>query len=207
MTHPTLDDQVRRLLDLGYAELAGLTPAELTHLCAPLADVVDGLEGPEPSPPDDLVVPYLLVVGSGLVPTVEAVSRWSVRGRPGWTDMADELASYAPIPEVVVPDAPVYLLTDVRSGRDTLGVRPSEAQPRLLGGGRTPLTIDEGVALLTQCDVLDTHHAFQALASRAGNARVPTFWFSKGAPRLGWCWWNNPHSWLGAASGAERLSG
>ena len=36
--------------------------------------------------------------------------------------------------------------------------------------------------------------------------RVPTFWVSKGAPRLGWCWAGNPHSWLGAASAAGRLA-
>ena len=119
--------------------------------------------------------------------------------------MADELAGFGPIPEVEVPDAPAYLLLDVRSGRDTLGVRPSEAQPGILAAGRTPLTIDEGVALVTQRpDVFTEHHAFQALASRAANKRVPSFWMSKGAPRLGWCWWNNPHSWLGAASAAGR---
>ena len=55
-------------------------------------------------------------------------------------------------------------------------------------------------------DVFTTHNAFQALASRAGNKRIPTFWTSKGAPRLGWCWAGNPHTWLGAASAGSRLS-
>jgi len=58
--------------------------------------------------------------------------------------------------------------------------------------------------------VFRDHNAFQALATRSPVApytrRVPTFWVSKGAPRLGWCWAGNPHSWLGAASAARRLA-
>ena len=53
-------------------------------------------------------------------------------------------------------------------------------------------------------------NAFQALASRSATPpytrRVPSFWVSKGAPRLGWCWAGNPHTWLGAASASSRLA-
>jgi hypothetical protein len=76
--------------------------------------------------------------------------------------------------------------------------------------GRTPLTVDEGVALLRQFpSVLSDHNAFQALATRSPVApytkRVPRLWMSKGAPRRGWCWAGNPHTWLGSASAASRL--
>ena len=156
------------------------------------------------------MLPVLLVVTAALVPTHLAVQGWQVRGKGGWTDMEAELDSYRPIPEVVVPPGPAYLLLDVRTGRDSLGVPPSQAQPPILAAGRTPLTIDEGVALVAQRpDVFATHHAFQALGSRSTESgltkRVPSFWISKGAPRLGWCWWNNPHSWLGSGSAARRL--
>ena len=81
----------------------------------------------------------------------------------------------------------------------------TDALPVLLGAGRSPLTIDEGVALVTHFPkVLTTRNAFQSLGSRAANKRVPSFWVSKGAPRLGWCWAGNPHTWLGAASAAAR---
>ena len=58
-------------------------------------------------------------------------------------DMADELAGYRPIDDVVVPDAPVYLLLDVDTGAETLNVRPDDALPLVRSAGRTPLTIDE----------------------------------------------------------------
>lgn len=197
------DAQVDRLLGLGYADLAGLAEDDFVALCEPLREAAGAAQLREGA-----VLPFLIVVRDTLVPTVAAVERWRVQGKPGWTDMAEELSGFGPIPEVAVPEVPVYLLLDVQTGADTLGVKPSEAQPRILEAGRTPLTIDEGVALVTQVpDVFSTHHAFQALASRAANKRIPSFWMSKGAPRLGWCWWNNPHTWLGAASAAGRVPG
>jgi hypothetical protein len=190
-----LDQQLDRLVGLGYPALAGRSEDEFRALAEPLRGTApDGVRS-------------LLVVTSTLVPTVAAVERWSVGGKAGWTDMADELAGFRPTGDVDVPEAAMYLLTDVSTGPDTLGVTPAEALPRIKASGRTPLTIDEGVALVTQHpDVFETHHAFQALGSRAANKRIPSFWVSKGAPRLGWCWLNNPHSWLGSASAAARLA-
>ena len=45
------------------------------------------------------------------------------------------------------------------------------------------------------------------LASRCGDKRVPAIWISAGAPKLGWCWDGNPHTWLGAASAGARVAG
>ena len=202
-----LDRQVRTLHDLGYPALAGMSGADLDVLLEPLRPMAHraGAEAAPGAGTEDGRLPFLLVVASSLVPTTEAVARWSVKGRSGWTDMADELADYRPIDGVEVPDAPVYLLVDVDTGPATLGVCPDDALPRVRAAGRTPLTIDEGVALVTQHPtVLTDRNAFQALGSRATNKRVPSFWVSKGAPRLGWCWAGNPHSWLGAASAAGR---
>jgi hypothetical protein len=194
-----LDRQVARLHDLGYPRLAGIDPDQLDALVEPLRYRL-----PDVSTPDDRI-PFLLVVRSGLVSTVEQVARWTVKGKAGWTDMVDELAGFAPIEGVDVPDSPVYLLLDVDTGAETLGIPPNDALPKIGAAGRTPLTIDEGVALVTQHpDVFSTRNAFQALGSRAANKRVPSFWVSKGAPRLGWCWAGNPHTWLGAASAAGR---
>jgi len=208
-----LDRQLRTLRDLDYPKLAGLEEGAFDELVAPLRDRVQATRwaghpggGPAEGEPDLAgAIPLLVVVKGALVPTVDQVERWSVRGRAGWTDMRDELAGFGPVEGVDVPDSPVYLLLDVDTGADTLGVTPNDALPRITGAGRTPLTIDEGVALVTQHpQVFATHNAFQALGSRASNKRVPSFWVSKGAPRLGWCWAGNPHSWLGAASAASR---
>jgi hypothetical protein len=193
--------QVDILLAKGYPALAGLDEAAFIELLGPLGSLL-----PEVEVSGSSHVPFLLVVPHTLVPTVAAVERFAVRGRTGWTDMADEISSYLPIEGVEVPDSP-YLLVDVSTGPETLDVPPGEALPMICGAGRTPLTVDEGVALMTQFpESLTERNAFQALASRADNKRVPSFWMSKGAPRLGWCWEGNPHSWLGSASAAQRLA-
>jgi hypothetical protein len=197
-----LDRQLQNLHRLGYPALAGLSAPDLDALVAPLAELLPPGDNPAVEPGR---IPVVLVVTSKLVPTVEAVGRWSVRGKPGWTDMADEIDGYRPIEGLEVPDAPVYLLLDVDTGRETLDVPPVDALPVVTSMGRSPLTVDEGVALVTHFpEVFRTHNAFQALGSRAPNKRVPSFWVSKGAPRLGWCWAGNPHSWLGAASAGDR---
>jgi hypothetical protein len=200
MTEHELDRQIQNLHDLGYPALAGINEDDFDDLLRPLRDRV-----PRGGVEEDGRIPFLLVVKDALVPTVDAVARWRVGGKAGWTDMDAELSSFAPIDGVGVPADPVYLLLDVDTGRDTLNVRPDDALPKIRASGRTPVTIDEGVALVTQFpDVFMTRNAFQALGSRAQNKRVPSFWVSKGAPRLGWCWAGNPHTWLGAASAGSR---
>lgn len=196
-----LDRQLDTLIAKGYPALAGLDDAAFAAHVDKLRPLLDDVRAS-----DDAALPFLLVVRSSLVPTVAAVERLEVMGKAGWTDMQDEIDTYKPIDGVDVPDAPVYLLTDVSTGRESLGVTPADALPAIRAAGRTPLTVDEGVALVTQLpSSLTDLNAFQAVGSRAANKRIPSFWMSKGAPRLGWCWEGNPHSWLGAASAAQRL--
>ena len=84
---------------------------------------------------------------------------------------------------------------------------PERVLPPLLASGRTPLTLDEGLALLLQDGaVLRRETCFSMLASRCGDRRVPALWVSKGRPRLGWCWDGAPHTWLGSGSAAGRLA-
>jgi len=116
-------------------------------------------------------------------------------------------ADYAPIAEIEIPDAPSYVLRDVDLGAEFFDVMPDDALPLILAQGRSPLTIDEGVAVLTQLpDVLSTRNPFSLLGSRREDRRVPALWLSGGRPRLGWCWAGAPHSWLGSASCAERVA-
>lgn len=196
-----LDRQIAVLVAKGYGDLPGLSPQRIVDAVEPLRELLPKVAAAEEN------LAFVVVVRSTLVPTVAAVERIAVRGKAGWTDMADELDGYRPIDGVDVPDAEAYLLTDVSTGPETLGVTPADALPTITAACRTPLTIDEGVALLTQHpEVLAERNAYQALASRAPNKRIPSFWNSKGAPRLGWCWEGNPHSWLGAASAGQRLA-
>jgi len=135
----------------------------------------------------------------------EAIAATALGGKQGFTTMEpDDLALFAPIEGVDVPPGD-YVLEDVDTGSDTLNVTPDDSLPLIAAEGRSPLTLDEGLALVAQFpEVLRTHNAFSLLGSRCGDRRVTAIWVSKGAPRLGWCWAGNPHTWLGSASCARR---
>jgi Family of unknown function (DUF5701) len=154
---------------------------------------------------DDARIPFVLVPGEGLVSRTQAVGRTQMNGRPGFTSMDDDdLKRFTPVAGIDIPAGP-YLLLDVDTGPDTLDVVPDEALTRIAAAGRSPITIDEGLALVTHFPgILRTRNCFSMLASRCGDRRVPALWVSNGRPRLGWCWAAAPHSWLGSASCAGR---
>lgn len=197
------DRQSQTLVDAGYPALAGLDEAGFRALLEPLRRPSGAAA---PSAPTR--IPFAIVVSSALVSADRALPALRWKATTGWTELtAEELATFRPTAGVAVPEAPVYLVTDVDTGQETLGVRARDALPAILGEGRTPLTIDEGVSLLALFPgILRERNAFFLPGSRCGDKRVTALWVSKGHPRLGWCWEGNPHTWLGSASAAGRLA-
>lgn len=209
-----LDRQRDVLLARGYPALSGRSVTAFTAMVEPLrplladlAGMLDplGSEGPTR-------VPFVLVVSEALVRAEDAVSLTTLAGRdePGFVDRhhgGTDLATYRPLPGLGMPSAPVYLLVDVERGDDLRGLAPQDALPLVLARGRTPLTIHEGIALITQVPaVLEKNHCFMLSGSRRADRRVPALWISRHAPKLGWCWDGNPHDWLGTASARTRLA-
>ena len=116
-----------------------------------------------------------------------------------------EYERFEPIEAIELPEGD-YELVDADPGLDFRNVTPDDALPRILQAGRSPLTLQEGIALVAQYpDAVDRNAGFSLPGSRCGDKRVTAIWISKGAPKLGWCWAGNPHTWLGSASCAERI--
>jgi hypothetical protein len=206
-TAALLHEQTERLVALGYPALAGIGDDDLRDLVAPLRSLVpDDLPAPGPS-----TAPLVLVVTRELVRPEDTVPLLRLDGstRPGRVDRnhaEGDLATYDPLPELAVPAARAYLLLGVERGEEFCGVRPEDALPVIRERGRTPLTIDEGIALVTHWpSLLEPNKCFMLSGSRRSDRRVPALWISEKAPKLGWCWDGNPHTWLGVASAAERL--
>ena len=181
--------------------------AELRHQSQVLADLglppvaeerLTELAALRPAEPFVLVLPGL--------PAAEVIARVRLGAKAGFTTMDPaDLARFVPLADLAVPDAP-YVIEDVDTGAATLGVRPDDALPQILAAGRTPLTLEEGLAVVLQHpEWLRERNCFELLGSRAGDKRVTGLWLSKGAPRLGWCWGGNPHTWLGMASAVRRI--
>lgn len=208
----TVHAQVERLVELGYPALAGLEPEQFRALLSPLAEIDDvdlaEYDGGPGTVPCVLVVPPTLVPADLTVPLL----RLAGSDRPGFVDRhhgEDGLAAFRPVNGLAVPPGP-YLLLGFDRGEEFRDVAPQDALPVVTGRGRTPVTVEEGIAAATQVPgVLEKNRCFMLSGSRrverTGDRRVPALWISERAPKLGWCWDGNPHSWLGVASAARRM--
>ncbi|MFE6409545.1 DUF5701 family protein [Streptomyces sp. NPDC057837] len=201
---PAASAQAERLIELGVHEIAGLSAGEIRAFAA--AARADGA---------------LLAVHPDRAPA-SALAPLLRRGdRPGFVvvDMPD-VDAFAPS-GVDLPDAPLYFVAGVDRGDRMADWSPGEALPALTGEGRTPLVLTEGIHwLLQQPEALERNRCFMTIGSRlrkpdgTPDARTPAIWISNGtgrdgrerrdAPKVGWCWWNNRHTWLGFASATDR---
>ena len=188
----SFDEQVEALVKRGVAEDE-----------AAFRGAVEAARLPEP-PERSVLTP-----SRDLVPTKAAAARVERDGREvvlGHLE-PDELATFVPIDAVTLPEADAYVATDVDLGAASRNVPPEDALREILAAGRSPLTLEEGIALvLQQPDVIAKGWGFSMAGSRRGDQRVPAFWISEGRPKLGWCWDRNPHTWLGTASCATRAT-
>ncbi|WP_078278987.1 DUF5701 family protein [Mycobacteroides franklinii] len=185
------DRQSALLRDLGYP-----VGAEADRLLVG----VSGL-GPTVVDSDDHV-PFVLVVPG--ISYEQTAPLMSINGRKGFHVMEDgDVDVYRPTLEIPTR---AYLLTDIDTGSEFCKVTPEQAVQAITARGRTPLTIDEGIALvISRPDMLRKNKCFSLAASRGKGQRVPAIWISDRRPKLGWCWDRNPHTWLGTASCGRRV--
>lgn len=221
---PQLEDQAAKLIDLGLFDgpARGLTAGELMGSARSLEERVPG--------------GALLVVSEAVLPPSILAPHLRLPGSPGGgdlpgfvvEDMTDVDAFEAT--GVTLPEAEVYAVVAPDRGDDLRNWTPAEALGEFGGRGREPLTLAEGIHwVLQDPSVLTRNSCFMTIASRkpkkggragaapaAFDSRTPALWISNGtgrdgkhrknAPKVGWCWWNNRHTWLGFASAGERIS-
>ncbi|MFJ2589917.1 DUF5701 family protein [Streptomyces sp. NPDC087538] len=203
---PPLATQAERLIELGVHELARL-PADDLRTFAENAGRGDG--------------GALLAVHPDRAPASALAPLLRRDGKPGFivTDMPD-VDRFAPC-AAEPPDAPLYLIADLDRGDHMANWSPDEALPALTKADRTPLLLTEGIHwVLQQPAALERNRCLMTIGSRLRkangtlDARTPAIWISNGtgrdgrerrnAPKVGWCWWGNRHTWLGFASATSR---
>lgn len=201
----TLTEQLDSLLASGLGNVVDASAAELRGYAAALPD----------EPNTVLAVHPRLASARVLAPLL----RHNAKAGFVVSDLTD-LDTFEPITGVGIPDTPLYLLHDVARGDDMRNWSPDESLPALIQRDRTPLTVNEGISwLLQEPKQLEPNHCFMTIASRKPgrrglDARTPAIWISggtgrdgaehRGAPKVGWCWAGNRHTWLGMASAAGR---
>lgn len=150
---------------------------------------------------------HVLAFARDALPAATAIEGINRRDKPVVLGQLEphELVQFEPITSVELPDSDAYVMVDVDLGADSRNVRPEDALIDILEGGRSPLTIEEGIAvMLQQPEAIAKNWGFSMAGSRRGDQRVSAFWVSEGRPKLGWCWDRNPHTWLGTASCGAR---
>lgn len=204
-TAAEFDRQVGMLRETGWPAAAGMPAADLAALLEPLRpDVLRAVaDAPAPTPAR---VPFVLVLTAKVVPPARTVPLTALRGKPGAVSRhLPDLDRFVPLPTLEVPAAEAYASLDVERGEEFCGWVPDTALAEIDRRDRTPLTVEEGIALVAQFPgSLQKNKCFSLGGSRCGDRRVPALWISGGAPMLGWCWAGNPHSWLGVASCGAR---
>lgn len=202
-TLPPLASQAHRLAALGLLDL-GLSAESL----AAAADT--------PRQEGLLVVHPAAIAPSRLAPLLRRDEK------PGFVvaDMTD-VDQFTPIDGISLPTSPLYIVDDPTRGDEMANWSPDEALPALTEAGRTPLTLTEGISWALQVPgVIEKNHCFMTIGSRLRtptgrlDSRTPALWISggtgrdgrenRGAPKVGWCWARNRHTWLGFASARGR---
>ena len=200
-----LSEQAERLITLGAHEIGGLAATELR---AAAAHTESGQA--------------LLVMHPDRAPASALAPLLQHGGKPGFVmvDMHD-LDDFAAIESAMLPAGPVYVVENLDRGDTMANWSPDEALPAITAAGRTPVTLTEGIHwLLQQPAVLERNHCFMTIGSRLQKAngaldtRTPAIWISNGtgrngkgnrnAPKVGWCWAGNRHTWVGFASASTR---
>lgn len=212
---PSLPDQAERLIATGVLddEDVELTAEELRATASDLAArTASGAL---------LVVSDEVLPVRTVVPHVTRTERQQQREGFVVVDMVD-LEEFLPTEAAVRPEARIYAVEGPCRGDEMGNWSPAEAQQAFDEQGWTPFTVTEGVQWALQLpEVLDRNLCYMMIGSRKRrakgfDARTPALWISngtgrdgaerRGAPKLGWCWWNNRHTWLGFASGSRRVS-
>lgn len=200
--------QVENLLQKNYPQTANQDKNSFLNLIQSLQSALKHTELPDVDI-EQGTLPFVIVVTHTRISSEAMMNLVEKDGKKGVTQLYPHTSeNFKTIEEVELPRQDAYLLINIDRGKQTLNIRPYDAYITIKKQGRSPLTIDEGIALVTHYpEFLIKNNCFSLLASRTGtDKRVPAIWINgKKEPNLGWCWDGNPHTWLGSASCSRRV--
>src|SRR5688500_3886973 len=133
------DRQVNNLLSKGYPSIFSSLKNDLKGIKLKEPDLENGK------------LPFVIVVKNEVMTNEEMMEKVVRDGKIGITKLFPlKPTDFSTLASVKVPNKPAYLLIDIDRGRETLNVRPEDALKKITSQKRSPLTIDEGIAIITQ---------------------------------------------------------
>ena len=151
-------------------------------------------------------IPFVVVIKNDVIGGEKAMPLIKLEDEKGYAAMsADEIKGFKPIEGVKIPNGKAYLAIDIETGKTTLGKTPDEAIKKIKSEDRSPLTLEEGVALITHHPEILKDNCVWAPGSRHGDDKVADLWLNEGEPKLYWNWANRSHAKWGSASCGSRV--
>ncbi|NOU67232.1 hypothetical protein GC096_24610 [Paenibacillus sp. LMG 31461] len=205
MLNEEFERQVRNLIDKGYPQLVGLSAAAFSQELEPLKHQISEINLNQIEA-QAWRIPFVIVIKGDWLHAEHAMRLVEREGKNGFSSIdIEEINRFQPIEGMELPEGRAYLLLDIDTGTGTLNVTPTAALASITQENRSPLTLEEGISVITHFpEVLRKNNGFSLLGSRCGDRRVTALWISDKKPKLGWCWAGNPHTWLGSASCQAR---
>ena len=184
--------QLDRIVALGYPDVADMSAAAFRAQARPMIHTLETTH---------LASKIMMIPKRDMVSTESLIARTSINRMAGFTTMPPrDIASFLPQDGFEPPEGPFYLVVEPHTGTCYINREPDVARKLIDSDERTPLTLEEGLAIATQHpDWLEIKNGFNLLGSRSADGRVPSIWMSQNAPRLGAVWPNSRHTWLGNA--------
>lgn len=174
--------QTQTLLNKELPRLANISSMAFVEMLEPLKEKLKELATRE-FPPGH--IPFVIVPGDKLLSFKNKVSFMEVDGKKAVDTTG--LLIFKTAEGIETPASLAYLVVDVDNGTATLGKNPSQAMKQLKKEERSPLTADEGVAMIVQRQEILKRMRLDFTGSRNWGdvVRVPALWLDpRGVPNL-----------------------
>jgi len=197
--------QVETITGKEYAEAAGMKPDEYRKMFEPLKERIREIAGREKEMKEGHI-PFVIVIKNDVIAPEKEMPLIELDGKKGYTTLdADTIKGFKPIEGVKIPNGKAYLAIDIETGKTTLGKTPDEAIKKIKSEDRSPLTLEEGVALITHHSEILKDNYVWAPGSRRGDDEVADLWLIEGKPELSWSGASNSSAKWGSASCGSRV--
>ena len=192
--------QIENLSKKGFPKLAGMDEKKFAAIFEPLKEQLKELSSKEFK---EGRIPFVVVPREKLLSLEKEIPLMEVDGKKGFTTL--NLSELKTADGVEIPESLAYLVVDVENGKAMLGRIPDEAVKQFKKEGRSPITAEEGVALILQHPEILKDHYMDLPGSRHGDDGVAVLWLHEGKPKLNWSRANILNAKWGSASCGSRV--
>lgn len=195
--------QIDNFMKKGFPKLAGMDEEKFALIFEPLKEQLKELSGREFK---EGRIPFVIVPREKLLSLEKKILLMEDNGKRGFTEL--DLSKFKTMEGIEIPESMAYLAVDIEDGTAMNAKSPDEAVKRFQKEDRSPLTAEEGVALVFQHPEILLGHLMHISGSRYDDdtkvALLSFDWMD--GPKLSWDYSNHSSgAFWGSASCGSRV--